>query len=384
MPETPSSPGARQSAIFVTRPSLPPRGDLDRLLDGIWERRILTNGGPLHQRFEAALAAYLGISHVCVFTNATTALAAALKALDLQGEVITTPFSFVGTSHVIAWQGLQPVFCDIDPGTLNLDPGKIEALITPQTSAIMPVHCYGHPCDVHAIAAVARRHGLPILYDAAHAFGVDDPQGSILRHGDLSVVSFHATKVFTTFEGGAIAVSSPELKARIERVRNFGFEDEITVTGVGINGKMSELHAAVGICQLPHVDGDIERRSKVAKAYVERLSGLPGLRIVGRTHEVRENHAYFPILVGPGFPSSRDAVYEHLRAQGVFARRYFYPLISDFPMYRSLPSAAPASLPSAQRAAREVLCLPMSPDMAPEDVERVCAAIEELAAHAGA
>jgi dTDP-4-amino-4,6-dideoxygalactose transaminase len=363
--------------LYVTRPSLPPRHELDLLLDGIWDRRILTNGGPLHQRLESELASFLGIEHLSLFANATIALVTALQAMKIQGEVITTPFSFVATSHSLLWNNLTPVFCDIDPVTLNLDPNRLESLITSKTSAIMPVHCYGHPCDTDAIGRIAGNHGLKVLYDAAHAFAIADSGGSVLRHGDLSVLSFHATKVFNTFEGGAIACANAGLKARIDKLKNFGFEDEVTVTESGINGKMSELHAAIGLCQLRRIDGDIQRRAEIAAIYRRHLAMLPGIRVVSKTSEVRENHSYFPILIGPEFPLARDEVYGELRREGIFARRYFYPLISDFPMYRGLPSADPSGLPTAQRIARSVLCLPMASDMMPEEAERVCRAITQ-------
>lgn len=340
---------------------------------------MLTNCGPLHAELELSLARDLGLDHLVLFANGTIAIMAALKALDVTGEVITTPFSFVASTNALAWCNLQPVFCDIDPISLNLDPGRIEAMISSRTTAIMPVHCYGHPCDTDAIDEIARRRGLKVIYDAAHAFGVQDHGGSILRHGDVSAISFHATKVFHTVEGGAVACQSASMKARLANLRNFGLENEVTVSEAGFNGKMSELHAAVGLCQLPNVAEHIDRRAEAADRYRRRLDGLAGIRVVGKTHEIRENHAFFPILVGADFPSTRDGVHAYLRTKGIFARRYFHPLISDFAAYRDLPSANPAALPVAQEAARRVLCLPMSSEMSAEEVDRVCSAVAECA-----
>jgi dTDP-4-amino-4,6-dideoxygalactose transaminase len=363
--------------MYVSKPSVPRREAFDGLLDGIWERSILTNSGPLHEELELALARHLDVEHLVLFANGTIAMMAALRSIGAVGEVITTPFSFVASANALTWCGLRPVFADIDPISLNLDPAKIEAAISPRTSAIMPVHCYGHPCETEAIDEIARRHGLTVMYDAAHAFGVSDSSGSILRNGDISAISFHATKVFHTVEGGAVVCRSAEMKARLASLRNFELEDEFTVAEAGFNGKMSELHAAVGLCLLPQVDDQIDRRAAAACRYRRNLAGLPGIRVIGRTHEIRENHSFFPILIGPGCPSTRDAVYAHLRTRGIFARRYFHPLISDFAAYRDVPSADPAALPVAQRAAREVLCLPMSSGMSSDDVDRVCVAVEE-------
>lgn len=377
--QLPSTEAISPEPLYVTKPSLPPLDDFIQLLRGVWDRRVLTNGGPLHQELEWALSAYLGLEHISLFTNATVALVTALQALQIRGEVITTPFSFVATGHSILWNGLTPVFCDIDPHTLNIDPERLESLVTAKTTAIMPVHCYGHPCDTDRIGRLAKRRGLKVIYDAAHAFGVSDSGGSILRHGDLSVLSFHATKVFNTFEGGAIVSGSKAMKNRIDKLKNFGFEDEVSVTEAGINGKMSELHAAVGLCQLARVDRDIHARSEVAKQYREALGELKGLRFIGATTEIRENHSYFPILVMPEFPVGRDEVYSRLRNQGIFARRYFYPLISDFPMYQRRRGTNANLTPVASQVAKQVLCLPMSSELRPTDIERVCSAIRTIA-----
>jgi dTDP-4-amino-4,6-dideoxygalactose transaminase len=357
--------------LYVTQPDLPPLEEVVAYLERIWERKILTNGGPLHEEFEAALRDYLGVPHVSLFTNATIALLAGLKALDITGEVITTPYSFVATGHALLWNGLTPVFVDIDPVTLNLDPALLEAAITKRTTAIMPVHCYGNPCDVDAIGAVAEAHGLKVLYDAAHAFGVDVTGGSLLAHGDLSVVSFHATKVFHTFEGGAVISRDAARKRHVDRLKNFGFVDETTVVATGINGKMNEFQAAMGLVQLRYVDAAIARRAAIASRYRERLRDVPGIECVPEAGQRRATYGYFPILVGDGYALARDALYGRLREHGVMARRYFFPLISDFPMYRHLPSAARERLPVAADRSDRILCLPIYPALADDDVERV-------------
>jgi dTDP-4-amino-4,6-dideoxygalactose transaminase len=348
--------------------------DLEELipyLREIWDNKILTNSGPFHQRLEKALCDYLGVSHVSLFTNATVALVTAFQALKISGEVITTPYSFVATAHCLMWNQLKPVFVDVEPGSLNLDPARIEAAITPETRAILPVHCYGHPCQVEAIQAIADRHSLKVVYDAAHAFGVRDAGGSVLRHGDLSILSFHATKVFNTFEGGAIVCPDAETKARIDQLKNFGISDEVTIDAPGINGKMSEFNAAFGLLQLKHVDEAIARRRVLDAHYRERLARVKGIRCLSAGTETVSNHSYFPILVEPDFPVDRDALYEALKGQGIVARRYFYPLISDFAVYRNLPSAGSAQLPVATTAARQVLCLPIYPALPLGEADRI-------------
>lgn len=358
--------------IYVTQPHLPPLDEFVPLLREIWDSRVLTNGGPFHARLEAALAEYLGVPQIALFCNGTIALITALQALRVTGEVITTPFSFVATAHSLLWHGNKPVFVDIDPETLNIDPSKIEAAITPQTTAIMPVHCYGHPCDVDAIQRIADTYNLRVIYDAAHAFGVRDAAGSVLNHGDLSVLSFHATKVFNTFEGGAIVCPDAKTKTRIDQLKNFGHAGETTVVAPGINGKMSEINAAFGLLQLQHVDEAIAARGRIDAAYRERLQRVPGIRCLAGSGERRANHAYFPILVGAEHPLGRDRLNEALRANGIVPRRYFYPLISEFPMYRGLPSAQRDNLPVAWTRAREVLCLPIYPDLPIRSVDRIC------------
>ena len=358
-----------KKTIYVTQPFLPPLEEFIPYLEKIWESKILTNGGPFHQQLESALCDHLGIEHISLFTNGTIALITALQALRITGEVITTPYSFVATSHALLWNGIRPVFVDIDPNTLNLDPTKIEAAISPQTTAIMPVHCYGHPCDVDAIQEVADRYNLKVIYDAAHAFGGQDTGGSILRHGDLSVLSFHATKVFTTFEGGAIVCPDAKTKEHIDHLKNFGFADEATVVMPGINGKMSEFNAALGLLQLKYTAQAIARRKEIDAAYREQLKGVNGIRCLNDIGETVANYAYFPILVEPNYPISRDDLYRKLKNHSIHPRRYFYPLISEFPMYRGLPSAHPNNLPEASAASRKILCLPIYPSLGRQQIE---------------
>jgi dTDP-4-amino-4,6-dideoxygalactose transaminase len=371
---------SQEKPIYVTQPSLPPLEEFMPYLEQIWDNKILTNGGPYHQQLEQALCEYLGVEHLALFSNGTIALITALQALRITGEVITTPYSFVATSHSLLWNGIKPVFVDIDPATFNLDPARIEAAITPQTTAIMPVHCYGQPCDVEAIQRIADIYNLRVIYDAAHAFGVRTAQGSVLTHGDLSVLSFHATKVFNTFEGGAIVCPDAKTKQRIDHLKNFGFVNETTVVAPGINGKMSEINAAFGMLQLRHVDGAIARRREIDAQYRKGLAGVRGLRFgLNMAEQVSApNYSYFPILVDPEYGLSRDALYDALKAEGIYARRYFYPLITDFPMYRGLPSAQRDNLPAATQAAARVLCLPIYPALTDADVERV---VGILAAH---
>jgi dTDP-4-amino-4,6-dideoxygalactose transaminase len=360
-----------KKTIYVTQPHLPPLEDFIPYLQSIWENKILTNGGTYHQQLEKALCEYLGVPFISLFSNGTIGLITALQSLRITGEVITTPYSFVATTHSLLWNGIRPVFVDIDPVTLNLDPAKIEAAITPQTTAIMPVHCYGHPCDVEAIQKIADRYNLRVMYDAAHAFGVNDANGSLLNHGDLSVLSFHATKVFNTFEGGAIVSHDAKTKSRIDQLKNFGFVDETTVVAPGINGKMSEINAAFGLLQLKSVDDAIKARARIADRYRQALGDVPGITCLQDSLTASANHSYFPILVSNEYGRSRDALYDHLKSNDVLSRRYFYPLISEFPMYRSMPSAQATNLPVATEAARRVLCLPIYAALSTEDQDRV-------------
>lgn len=363
------------SPVFVTRPYLPPLEELQPYLEQIWANRQLTNGGPFHQQLEEELCRYLGVEHISLFANGTLALVTALQALRITGEVITTPYSFVATAHSLLWNGIKPVFVDIDRESLNLDPEKIEAAITPQTTAILPVHVYGRPCATDRIQKIADTYGLKVIYDAAHAFAVEDGGGSILRHGDLSILSFHATKVFTTFEGGAIVSPDARTKKRIDYLKNFGFADEVTVVAPGINGKMNELQAAIGLAQLKHIDAALSERAAIDRRYRELLADVSGIRCLPAPDSAQHNHSYFPIMVEPAFPLSRDQLYQRLREHNVYARRYFYPLISEFPMYRALPSAAHSNLPVAVSASSRVICLPIFPQLAADELEAIVAVV---------
>ncbi|QNG99604.1 DegT/DnrJ/EryC1/StrS family aminotransferase [Pseudomonas sediminis] len=366
-----------EKPVFVTQPHLPELDEFIPYLRSIWGSKTLTNGGPMHKQLEASLCEYLGVEHISLFSNGTLALVTALQALRVTGEVITTPYSFVATAHSLLWNGIKPVFVDIDPVTLNLDPAKIESAITPQTTAIMPVHCYGHPCDVEAIQRVADNYNLRVIYDAAHAFGVKDAGGSILRYGDLSILSFHATKVFNTFEGGAIICPDEKTKKRIDQLKNFGFVDEVTVVAPGINGKMSEVNAAFGLLQLQHIDAAINKRRMVDQTYRELLKDIVGIRCVDDAGEVRANYSYFPVLVESAYPLCRDELYAKLKESNIFARRYFYPLISEFPMYRGCASARTENLPMARKVSEKVLCLPIYPALEREELERVVRVIRQ-------
>ena len=363
--------------IPLTRPLLPPLEDFVPYLEQVWASGMLTNAGAMHQALENALKQHLGISHLALTSNGTLALMLALRALGISGEVITTPYSFVATAHSLLWSGITPVFVDIDPVTLNLDPAKIEAAITPRTSAIMPVHCYGTPCDAAAIDSIARNHGLKVIYDAAHAFGVEDEGGSILRHGDMSIISFHATKVFNTFEGGAVVCPAPEIATQIARLRNFGFVDETTVSCVGINAKLNEVSAAFGLLQLQHVESALEQRGRVAAHYRQQLRGIKGVRRLPISVGTRPNHAYFPILLDEDFPLTRDALYHSFREREIMVRRYFYPLISAFPMYADFPSASAENLPVANTISSQVLCLPIFPNMENAEIDTITTFIRE-------
>jgi dTDP-4-amino-4,6-dideoxy-D-glucose transaminase len=363
------------SPIYVTKPFLPPLEQLEPMLREIWASRWLTNNGPFHTQLEAALIEFLGVKNLALASNGTVALMVALQALHITDEVITTPYSFVATAHSLLWNNLTPVFVDIDPETCNLDPAKIEAAITPKTSAILPVHCYGTPCDVDNIQRLADVYGLKTIYDAAHAFDVRRNGESILNSGDLSVLSFHATKVFNTFEGGAIISPDAKIKQRIDYLKNFGFADEVTVTAPGTNGKMNEFQAAVGLLQLKYVKQAVAARKAIADYYVHELKDIAGIRCFAIPPDVTPNYSYFPILVQPGHRMTRDELYAKLRTHNIHSRRYFYPLISTMPMYRNLPSAHAANLPNATKIANEILCLPIYPDLAKEDVERIVSVI---------
>ena len=367
-----------QKPVFVTQPYLPPLEEFIPYLEEIWSNKILTNCGPMHQELERQLCEYLGVEHIALFNNGTIALLTALQSLRVAGEVITTPYSFVATAHSLLWNGIKPVFVDIDPSTLNMDPAKIEAAITPQTTAIMPVHCYGHPCDVDAIQKIADAYNIKVIYDAAHAFGVKDKGGSILRHGDLSVLSFHATKVFNTFEGGAIVCPDEKTKQRIDHLKNFGFVDEVTVVAPGINGKMSEVNAAFGLLQLKYIDNVIAGRGDIDKRYRRELEGVRGITVIEETGQKSANFSYFPILVEPEYPLTRDELYQKLKDNNFFSRRYFYPLISEFPMYRGMLSASSKNLPVATAMALKVLCLPIYAGITVEQQMEIISLIKDI------
>lgn len=359
--------------IFVTRPALPPLDEFIPYLEKIWDNRWLTNDGPFHQQFEKELAEYLGVKYISVFSNGTLALITALQALRISGEVITTPFSFVATTHSLWWNNIKPVFVDIDKKHYNLDPKKIEAAITPQTTAIMPVHVYGNPCEVEEIQRIADTYGLHVIYDAAHAFAVKKNNQSILNWGDLSILSFHATKVYNTIEGGAIICNDEKTKRRIDLLKNFGIKDEVTVIEPGINGKMNEIQAAYGLLQLKHVDNYIASRKIVAQLYNSKLKNVAGITIPNEISNVTHTYAYYPILVNSmEYGMSRDDLFFKLQESNIIGRRYFYPLISDFPIYNGLPSASAGNIPVATRVSKEVICLPIYPDLELEHVEKIC------------
>ncbi len=365
--------------IYVTQPAMPPLEEFREYLEKIWETRVLTNHGPFHQQFESALAEYLGVKHISVFVNGTIALITALQALRITGEVITSPFSFVATTHSLWWNNIRPVFADVDPVHFNLDPERIEAAITPQTTAIMPVHVYGNPCRLDEIQKIADTHGLRVIYDAAHAFGVRVHGNSILNYGDMSVLSFHATKPFNTFEGGAIACRDENTKNRLYYLKNFGFANELTVIGQGINAKMNEVQAAFGLLQLKHIDEYIAKRKAIAETYRSNLSRTGGIRLLDDAPGTVHSYSYFPVLIDrEEFGLSRDEVYENLKEHNVYGRRYFYPLISQFPIYRNLPSSGAENLPVATRVAEQVICLPIYPGLEMESVHHIIYLIKNM------
>lgn len=368
-----------ENPIYVTRPNLPPLEKLHPYLEEIWKNKILTNNGPFHQKFEKELARYLEVEQVNLFANATLALVVGLQALRITGEVITTPFSFVATTHALKWNGITPVFCDIEEKTLNIDPNKIEALITPKTTAILPVHVYGHPCDTEAIQDIADKYGLKVIYDAAHAFGIKMKDKNLLLEGDMSVLSFHGTKLFTTFEGGAIISKDEKLKKRIDFLKNFGFADELTVIAPGINAKMNEFQSAIGLLSLEIVEEEIEKREKVAKTYFELLKNVKGIKVFDKFDSFKYNYAYFPIFIDEEeFGASREKIYDEFKKNNIFARRYFYPLISNMPTYRSLPSAAKENLPIANKIGEQVLCLPIYGNLKISDIKLITDIIRKL------
>ncbi len=365
--------------IYVTQPALPPLEEFIKYLKQIWENKIITNNGPFHQRFEKELAEYLGVKHISLFTNGTLALITALQALHITGEVITTPFSFVATTHSLWWNNIKPIFADIESGSFNLDPEKVEAVITPRTTAIMPVHVYGTPCNVKKFQRIADAYHLKLIYDAAHAFGVKINGQSVLNFGDLSILSFHATKAFNTIEGGAIISPDKKTKKQIDYLKNFGFADEVTVVGPGINAKMNELQAAYGLLQLKYVDKYIVKRRVIAKIYQEKLKNTPGISLLKDIKGIRRTYPYFPILIDTAqYGRTRDEVYTELKKHNIFCRRYFYPLISQFPTYKDLESAQLGKLPIAERVSKQVLCLPIYPDLDTKSLNKVINLLKKI------
>lgn len=361
-----------EKKITVTSPLLPHLDEFYELLHDIWERKWITNNGHYHKLLEQALAEYLKVPYVSLFTNGTLPLITALQALRITGEVITTPYSFVATTHALWWNGINPVFVDIDPETCCIDPNKIEAAITPKTTAIMPVHVYGRPCNTKAIQDIADKYGLKIIYDAAHAFGVEVNGTGVLNAGDLSTISFHATKVFNTIEGGAMIMHDEKTKKHIDYLKNFGFAGETEVVAPGINSKMDEIRSAYGLLNLKQVDAAIEARHQVAIKYREALRDVDGIEFWEDIPGVKHNYSYFPIFVHQKtYGMTRDELYFKMKEQGVLGRRYFYPLISDFATYRGLPSATKENLPVATEMAREVICLPMHHALTNEEIQMV-------------
>ncbi len=359
----------KEEIIFVTQPSLPPLEDFIESLKDIWESKWITNNGKFHKDFEQKIADYLGVKHISLFSNGTLALMTAIQALELEGEIITTPYSFVATAHAIWWNKLTPVFVDVDPVYGNLDPQKIEEAITDKTSAILPVHVYGNPCDHDQIKAIADKHNLKLIYDGAHAFGVEENQQSVLNYGDLSILSFHATKVFNTIEGGAIISHSLEMKQHIDRLKNFGFVNEVIVQEPGINAKMNELQAAYGILQLKEIDDNISQRKRISEQYRKQLSNILGITYVDEKDNTKHNYSYFPIFIDEEkYGMSRDKLYEKLKENNIFARRYFYPLITEFTPYSDLVKY---DLSNAQTMANQVICLPIYSELTEEDINRI-------------
>ncbi len=358
--------------IYVTKPALPPLDEFIPYLKEIWKTNVITNNGPFHQQFEKELAHYLGVKYLSLFANGTLALVTALQTLRITGEVITTPFSFAATTHSLWWNNIKPVFVDIEPNYFTLNPEKIEAAITPKTTAILPVHVYGNPCKISAIQKIADTYGLKIIYDAAHAFGVRIHGNSVLNYGDLSILSFHATKTFNTIEGGAIICHDEKTKRRIDFLKNFGFADEVTVVEPGINAKMNELQAAYGLLQLNYIDEYISKRQGIAELYRKKLKNIRGIRVLNDIEGIKHSYTYFPVVVDEKqYGASRDEIYERLKTHNIYGRRYFYPLISQFPTYCGLPSAKSENLLLATKIAEQVLCLPIYPHLDVDTINRI-------------
>jgi dTDP-4-amino-4,6-dideoxygalactose transaminase len=361
-----------QRPILVTQPSLPPLDEFVESIKDIWESKWLTNNGKFHQQLEKEMADYLGVNYVSLFSNGTLALMSALRVLRITGEVITTPYTFVATTNSLHWNGIKPVFVDVDPVYGNIDPGKIEAAITPQTTAIVPVHVYGNPTEVEKIQEIADSYGLKVIYDAAHAFGENYEGQSILNYGDLSILSFHATKVYNTIEGGAIISHNEKTKKRIDYLKNFGFTGETTVVAPGINGKMNEMQAAYGVLQLKYLKENIKKRKDVAELYNMELEKINGIRTLKLHPNTNHNYSYYPIfVVEKEYGKKRDELYDYLKANNIHGRRYFYPLVSEFPMYKDLDSSKPNNLPNAHKLAQQVICLPIYPELKRSDIIRI-------------
>jgi dTDP-4-amino-4,6-dideoxygalactose transaminase len=359
--------------IYVTQPFLPPLEEFIPYLQKIWDSHILTNGGPFHQELEQKLCEYLGVKYISLFSNGTLALVTALQALRITGEVITTPYSFVATTHALWWNNIKPVFVDIEPDTFNIDPEKIESAITPQTTAILPIHVYGNPCNVQKIKKIADAYGLKVIYDACHTFGVTIKGNSVLNFGDLSVMSFHATKVYNTFEGGAIVCHDEATKKRIDNLKNFGFVNETTVVTPGINAKMNEVQAAMGLLQLKYIDALIGKRKQITEQYRNLLKNIEGINFMEDIPDVKHCYSYFPIFINKNkYGKTRDEVYEGIKCKNIYGRRYFYPLISQLPTYMGLDSAHPGKMPIAERVTEQVICLPLYPDLDLLIINQIC------------
>jgi dTDP-4-amino-4,6-dideoxygalactose transaminase len=360
------------NTIYVTQPFLPPLEEYTEYLQKIWESKQLTNGGPFHQQLEDELCKYLGVKYISLFSNGTLALVTALQTLRITGEVITTPYSFVATTHALWWNNIKPVFVDIEPNTFNIDPDKIESAINPQTTAILPVHVYGNPCNVQKIKAIADAYGLKVIYDAAHTFGVTIKGIPVLNFGDLSVMSFHATKVYHTFEGGAIVCHDEATKKRIDNLKNFGFLNETTVITPGINAKMNEVQAAMGLLQLKYIDAAITKRKYIVELYRKLLQNIDGIYFFNDLPDVNHCYSYFPILIDKNkYKKTRNEIYEELKKHNIFGRRYFYPLISQYPTYRGLESALPGKMPVSEKITEEVICLPIYTEISSDEIYRI-------------
>jgi dTDP-4-amino-4,6-dideoxygalactose transaminase len=369
----------KEKPIYVSQPFLPPLKEFEEYLKEIWESKWLTNNGKLHQALEQELCRYLDVKYISLFSNGTLALVTALQALHITGEVITTPYSFVATTHALWWNAIKPVFVDIEPHTFNIDPGKIEAAITPKTTAILPVHVYGNPCNVQSITEIADVYGLKVIYDACHTFSVSIKGIPVLNFGDLSVMSFHATKVYNTFEGGAIVCHNEATKKRIDNLKNFGFVNETTVVAPGINAKMNEVQAAMGLLQLKYIGSAIEKRKQISEQYRQSLRNIEGINFIEDMSDVNHCYSYFPIFIDKDkFGKTRDEVYEELKKHNIYGRRYFYPLISQFPTYRGLESAELGKMPVAERTTEEVICLPIHPEITNDELYKIIEVITKF------